>query len=185
MKTIGNLAILAMLAYANLTFALGVERGAQYTYNILDPTSKPGSVIGQSTIKYISIDLRENKKYLKRSDRYVFWRGHAGVGSKICGADDIYYCFYGPPFTYSWPKAGAEVGAKWTFKGLNFSVAEKIEYSVFGKSLSLYVVFQTKNGKPEKYFLYSKSNGLVGIGYPQNKSMPIFYLLHEEYGFPF
>ena len=174
--------LLPLIIYSSYGFAFGVDRQAIYTYSSVNPAIDDRAVIGRSTIESVRIDL--TKSALSRG-RPIYWKGHAGVGSKLCDTNSNYYCFFNPALTFSVPKEHIKIGASWIFNGLDFKVTESVKFRIFGKKVPMFIISSKFKSAHKAYFLYSELSGLMGLSFSKTGDNYYFYFLEGKIGFPF
>lgn len=113
--------------------------------------------------------------------RKIHWRGHAGLKLETCGPDDPLICFHSAALAFAIPKKTPATGASWTHEDQTFVAQGEFELGLLGLRLPVMAI-ETADGR--QAFLYSTTNGLVGIGIGEEAAGRTWFWSRSLPGYP-
>lgn len=115
----------------------------------------------------------------------VLWRGHAGVGLRMCEEADDYYCFHGPALSFAVPKAPMSVKQSWSRYGRKYVAIAHGSMRLLGRSIDVHVIESVDDLDRRRRFYFSDEFGLVAVASssPERTTTETYYS-RELYGYP-
>ena len=115
----------------------------------------------------------------------VHWRGHAGVGLRMCEAADTHHCFDGPALSFAVPKAPMSVRQSWSRFDKKYVVIARGAMRILGRSMDVHVIESVDDLDRKHWFYFSDEFGLVAMVFSNSgRSATRAYYAKGLYGYP-
>jgi hypothetical protein len=116
--------------------------------------------------------------------RRIHWRGHSGVGIKLCPPGADYYCFDGRALDFAVPKKPLVKDQSWEWNGRTFRVLGDERLEVLGSDEHAWLIASDRGGDKLRYH-YSERAGLLSLAIPIEGSHDYkIYFSKSTCGFP-